>query len=432
MRVPILIFAAAAALWAGENNSFLIRNATVHPVSGPSMKNASVLVIDGKVSEVGEKVQTRAKVKAIDGRGLHVYPGMIDAATLVGISEISSVRETADVGEIGEFNPQLRASIAVNPESEHIPVTRANGVTTVGVLAAGVSGGFGFGEISYIGGQISLMHLNGWTWEEMTITHGAAMQLRLPGIETRRRNPVTGQINPTPFSEARKRQEANLRKVATFFEEARRYQTARQANPGELKPDLRFDAMLPVLEGKQALLIPAATEREIRDAIAFAEQEKVKIILAGVRRPGAALEDLAKKKVPVILGSPFTPAQEEDDAFDATFRTAADLHRAGVKFAFASFGAQFARNLPYQAGHSVAFGLPYEAALRAVTLNAAEIYGVADRMGSIEPGKHADLIVTDGDPLEIRTQVKMMFVKGEAVDLETKHTRLYKKYKARP
>jgi hypothetical protein len=172
------------------------------------LKNASVLVIDGKIAEVGEKLQTRAKVKTIDGRGLHVYPGMIDAATLVGISEISSVRETADVGEVGEFNPQLRASIAVNPESEHVPVTRANGITAVGVLAAGVSGGFGFGEISYIGGQVSLMHLNGWTWEEMTITHGAAMQLRLPGIETRRRNPMTGQISATPFSEARKRQEA--------------------------------------------------------------------------------------------------------------------------------------------------------------------------------------------------------------------------------
>ncbi len=423
---------AAALLSAGENDSFLIRNATVHPVSGPKLNNASVLVIDGKIAEVGERLQTRAKVKVIDGRGLHVYPGMIDAATLVGISEISSVRETADISEVGEFNPQLRSSIAVNPESEHIPVTRANGITSVGVLAAGVSGGFGFGEISYIGGQISLMHLDGWTWEEMTITHGAAMQLRLPGIETRRFNPATRESAATPFSEARRRQETNLRKVKTFFEEARRYQTAKQASPATLKTDLRYEAMLPVLEGKLPLLIPAAREREIRDALAFAEQEKVKVILVGVRRPGGAIEEIAKRKIPVILGSPFVPIQEEDDPYDATFTLAADLHRAGVKIAFASLGAQFARNLPYQAGHSVAYGLPYEAALRSVTLNAAEIYGVADRIGSIDPGKYADLIVTDGDPLEIRTQVMMMFVKGEPVDLESKHTRLYKKYRARP
>lgn len=423
---------AAALLSAGENDSFLIRNATIHTVSGPKLTNASVLVIDGKIAEVGERLQTRAKVKVIDGRGLHVYPGMIDAATLVGISEISSVRETADISEVGEFNPQLRSSIAVNPESEHIPVTRANGITAVGVLAAGVSGGFGFGEISYIGGQISLMHLDGWTWEEMTITHGAAMQLRLPGIETRRFNPATRESAATPFSEARRRQETNLRKVKTFFEEARRYQTAKQASPATLKTDLRYEAMLPVLEGRLPLLIPAVREREIRDALAFAEQEKVKIILVGVRRPGGAVEEIAKRKIPVILGSPFVPIQEEDDPYDATSTLAADLHRAGVKIAFASLGAQFARNLPYQAGHSVAYGLPYDAALRSVTLNAAEIYGVADRIGSIDPGKYADLIVTDGDPLEIRTQVKMMFVKGEPVDLESKHTRLYKKYRARP
>lgn len=431
MRTAILLL-AAAALSAAENDSFLIRNATVHPVAGPKLTNASVLVIDGKIAEVGERLQTRAKVKVIDGRGLHVYPGMIDAATLVGISEVGSVRETADMGEIGEFNPQLRASIAVNPESEHIPVTRANGITSVGVLAAGVSGGFGFGEISFIGGQLSLMHLDGWTWEEMVVTHGAAMQLRLPGIETRRRNPMTGESTGTPFSEARRRQEANLQKVRGFFEEARRYQTAKQANPASTRPDLRHEAMLPVLEGRLPLLIPAVREREIRNAIAFAEQEKVKIILIGVRRPGAALEEMAKKKIPVILGSPFTPAMEEDDPYDATFTVAAELHRAGVKFAFASLGAPFARNLPYQAGQAVAYGLPYEEALRAVTLNAAEIYGLADRVGSIQPGRLADLIVTDGDPLEIRTQVKLMFVKGQAVDLESKHTRLYRKYRARP
>lgn len=432
MRIPVLLLAAAAAMAGAEGDSFLIRNATVHPVSGPKMANASVLVVDGKIAAVGAKVQAKGKMRVIEGKGLHVYPGMIDAATLVGISEISSVRETADVGEVGEFNPQLRASIAVNPESEHIPVTRANGITAVGVLAAGVSGGFGFGEISYIGGQVSLMHLDGWTWEEMTVTHGAAMQLRLPGIETRRRNPMTGQLTTTPFTEARRRQEESVRKVRTFFEEARRYQTARKAAPDTTRQDLRFEAMLPVLDGKLPLFIPAATERDIRDAIAFAEQEKVKIILAGVRRPGAAAALIAEKKIPVVLGSPFVPAQEEDDAYDATFTVAAQLQKAGVKFAFASLGAQFARNLPYQAGRSVAFGLPYDEALRAVTLNAAEIYGVAERMGSIDVGKSADLIVTDGDPLEIRTQVKMMFIKGAAVDLESKHTRLYKKYRARP
>lgn len=430
MRHAWLIGAIALSLSAADN-TFLIRNATVHPVSKPKLENASVLVVDGKIAEVGAKIAAKGKVKVIEGKGLHVYPGMIDAGTVVGLSEISSIRETQDTGEIGAFNPQLRPLIALNPESEHIPVTRANGITTVALLPASTGGRFGGGG-AVIGGQISLAHLNGWTWEEMEVARSVAMQLNYPAISSVSFDPNTFQITRGNYQNSKRQRDERVQQLEQFIEEARRYQTAKKASAPGLKIDLKMESMLPVLEGKLPVVVFAARAREIREAIQFGDKMKIKLVLAGVARPGNTVEMIAKKQIPVVLGSPFTPSPEEDDPYDSTFALASELHKAGIKIAFASFGAQFARNLPYQAGQAIAFGLPPEAGLRAVTLNAAEIFGVAGQVGSIDPGKWADLMVTDGDPLEIKTQVKHLFIKGEAVDLESKHTRLYKKYMARP
>jgi imidazolonepropionase-like amidohydrolase len=430
--------AAAVALSAADNNTFLLRNATVHPVSGPSMQNASVLVVDGRIAEIGQKVAPKGKVRIVEARGLHVYPGMIDSGSPIGLAEIASVRETVDTGELGDFNPQLRALIAVNPSSEHIPVVRANGITSVLVTPGTTGGGRGASAGSLISGQASLMHLDGWTWEEMEIRRSAAMQMAWPVIQMPRGRGVDVEAllpglaaRRTTFAEARRNQQQQVQKIQDFFDAARRYQKAKAAGES-IQPDLRYEAMIPVLEGRQPLMIFAAREREIREALDFAARERLKIVLAGVRRPGKTLEDIAKRNVPVVLGTTFVSPLEEDDPYDEPFTLPARLHQAGVKFAFASFGVQFARNLPYQAAQAVPFGLPYDEALKSVTLNAAQIWGIDSEYGSIEKGKYADLIVTDGDPLEVRTQVKMMFIKGMPVDLESKHTRLYKMYSARP
>ncbi|HBY64702.1 MAG TPA: hypothetical protein DEH78_33190 [Solibacterales bacterium] len=444
MRIAVLAALSAASALAGADDTFLIRNATVHPVSGPSVENASVLVRDGKIAEVGAKVAAPKGVRIVEGKGLHVYPGMIDSATQVGLSEISSVRETNDTGELGEFNPQLRAVTAINPASEFIPVTRANGITTAIVMPGSAGGGGGGGELqallgggqtSYILGQASMVNLEGWTWEEMEVKRGAALQMRLPQMPQSlgRFASLLGLESQTSnVAEARRRVEQQRRTVASFFEDARRYQRAKAAQDPGFKPDLRFEAMLPVLEGKLPVMIAATRERQIREAVAWSEKEKVKLVLAGVRDAGKMAEELAKKKIPVIVGPTLALPIDEDDAYDAAFTLPAELHQAGVPIAFGSFGNQFARNLPYQVANAVAFGLPKEVALRAVTLTAAEIWGVADQIGSIEPGKVANLMITDGDPLETRTEVKQLFIRGKAVDLETKHTRLYKKYLARP
>ena len=222
----ISMVALAAPVMAAENATFLIRNATVHPVSAPKMDNASVLVVDGRIAEVGAKVAVKGKVRVIEGKGLHVYPGMIDSGTPIGLSEISSVRETVDTGELGDFNPQLRAIVAVNPESEAIPVTRANGITAV-MATPGPLGGGGRGSGGgIISGQMSLMHLDGWTWEEMEIQRGAAVQMAWPVIAGGGRGGASGMsrfgARRTTFAEAKKNQEAEVAKIREFFEEARR------------------------------------------------------------------------------------------------------------------------------------------------------------------------------------------------------------------
>jgi imidazolonepropionase-like amidohydrolase len=235
-----------------------------------------------------------------------------------------------------------------------------------------------------------------------------------------------------PFAQARRNYESRLRAVDSFFENARRYREAKLARSPEFKADLKYEAMLSVLEGKQPLMITAVRERAIRDAIALADRQKIKVVIAGGREFGKLLPELKARNIPVIAGPTLALPLNEDDAYDAAATLPSELFKAGVKFAFGTFGNQFSRNLPYQAADAVAYGLPYDEALKAVTLNAAEIWGVAGEIGSIEKGKWADLMITDGDPLETRTQVKQVFIKGRPVDLANKHTRLYEKYLNRP
>jgi imidazolonepropionase-like amidohydrolase len=430
-------FIAALPLLAAD--ALVIRNVTVHPVSGPEMAGASIAIAGGRITEVGAKIAAPKGAKVIDGRGLHVYPGLIDSATELGLSEISSVRETNDTGELGEFNPQLRAISAVNPASEHIPVIRANGITSAISLPYISSGGGGRGGAQatpIVTGQPALIHLDGWTWEDMAVKPGAAMELVFPSISSGRSR-FTDAENPaapprTPFAEARRNYEKRIKDLDNFFNDARRYQKAKAAAEPGFKPDLKFEAMLPVLDGKLPVMINANRERHIKDALAFADRQKIRMVLAGPREFGSTIADLKAKNIPVILGPTLALPVNEDEPYDSAFTLPAELHKAGIKFAFGTFGNQFSRNLPYQASAAVAFGLPYDEALKALTINAAEIWGVASEVGSIEKGKWADLMVTDGDPLEARTQVKMLFIQGRQVDLESRHTRLYEKYLNRP
>ena len=426
------LFAAAALAAPPEGGSFLIKSATVHPVSGPRLDGASVLVLDGKIAEIGPKVtMPKKKIRIVEGNGLHVWPGMINSGSMVGLAEIGSIRETNDPGEIGTFVPQLRPIVALNPDSEHIPVVRANGITMTALLPAGAGGRRGGANVQIIGGQISLAHLVGWTWEEMEVRREAGMHLRFPAISAMSFDPMTFSMTRGNYPNAKRQHDQQLQDLSSFFDDARSYWTAKRASQ-PVKKDLKFEALIPVLEAKTPLVIFASHEREIREAIEFADKQQVKLVLAAVRKPGANLETIAKKKIPVVLGRTQSGVDEEDDPYDEPYSLPARLHAAGVKFCFATFDAEFARNLPYQASQAVPYGLPYDEALRAVTLSAAEIWGIEKDYGSIDVGKMADLVITDGDLLEVTTNVKVVFIGGNEVDLENRHTRLYKKYSARP
>jgi imidazolonepropionase-like amidohydrolase len=439
-----LVLAGSAAFAA--DNTLLIRNADVYPVTGAAMKGVSVLIQDGRIADIGAKLAPAKGVRVLEGRGLRVYPGMIDSGTELGLSEISAVRETVDTGELGELMPQLRAVVAVNPESEHFPVVRVNGITSVMTFPSSGGGGgggggrFGGGERQMISGQAALIHTEGWTWEDMTINRSAAMHLIFPSIAGRggRGGSVpdsvlelfTGAVGGS-YTQAKRTYDQQIARLNDFFDQARQYQKEKAAHADGFKPDLKLEAMLPVLEGKVPLGVSASRASAIHDAIAFSEKQRVKIVILQPRDVAKAGPELKAKNIPVILGRVLALPDAEDDPYDEAFTQPAEAYKAGVKFAFGTFNNEFIRNLPYQAAAAVAFGLPYDEALKAVTINAAQIWGSASDIGSVEKGKWADLMVTTGDPLEIRTQVKYLFIKGKEIPLVNKQTRLYDKYMSR-
>jgi imidazolonepropionase-like amidohydrolase len=445
VRFLAILFGCTIALSA---ETIVIRNVDVYPVNGAEMKGVSVVLRDGKIAEIGAKLTPVKGARIIEGKGLRVYPGMIDSGTELGLSEISAVRESVDTGELGEFMPQLRALSAVNPDSEHFGVVRVNGVTSVMTFPSSGSGGggrFGGGDRQYISGQAALIHTEGWTWEDMAIDRCAAVHLIFPTLGGRGGRGggglpdvvleivpgAAGATGATGFTAAKRTYDQQVARITEFFDEARQYQKERAANAPGFKPVLKMEAMLPILEGKVPLAVSASRASVIHDAIAFADKQKIRIVILQPRDIAKAGPELKAKNIPVILGRVLALPEQEDDPYDGAFTQPAEAYKAGVKFAFGTFNNEFVRNLPYQAATAVAFGLPYEEALKAVTINPAQIWGHGNEIGSVEKGKWADLMVTTGDPLENSTLVKYVFIKGKEVPLVNKQTRLYEKYMAR-
>ncbi len=446
MKSIAILIGCAIAAWAASNDTFVIRNADVYPVTGAEMKGVSVLVQDGKIADIGAKIVAPKGMRVVEAKGLRVYPGMIDSGTELGLAEISSVRESVDTGELGEFMPQLRALVAVNPGSEHFGVVRVNGITSVMTFPSsggrgGGGGRFGGGEQQLISGQAALIHTDGWTWEDMAIERTAAMHLLFPAIAGRGGrggSPIPDSVLELipgaaggTYTQARRAYEQQISKLNDFFDQARQYQKERAAHAPDFKTDLKMEAMIPVLEGKVPMAVSASRASAIHDAIAFADKQNIKIVLLQPRELGKAAAELKAKNIPVILGRVLALPQAEDDPYDQAFTLPAEAYKAGVKFAFGTFDNEFVRNLPFEAATAVAFGLPYDEALKAITINPAQIWGVGNELGSVEKGKWADLLVTSGDPLEIQTGIKHLYIKGKEVELTNKQTRLYEKYVAR-
>ncbi|HYL74372.1 MAG TPA: amidohydrolase family protein, partial [Bryobacteraceae bacterium] len=377
-------------------------------------------------------VEVPAGAQVIDGKGLQVYPGLFDAVTQMGLSEISAVGATVDSSETGPFNPDVVAATAVLPSSEHIPVTRAAGITEV--LAVPGSGGFDSGGGSgVLNGQASAIHLSGWTIDEMLIKKSVAMAVNWPQIQTRTFDFATFSRKDKPFADAKKEYDKEVSELTEWLERARHYALALEhEKAADFQRDVKLEALVPVVRGQLPILVFADQAREIRNAVEFADKQKLKIIIAGGSQAYKVKDLLRSKSVPVILRPMLTLPNEEDDAYDRLLSQPAELAKAGVKFAIASFDNSFARRLGQNAANAVAYGLPYDEALKAVTLYPAQILGLADQVGTLEPGKAANVIVTNGDPLELTTDVRYLFIKGKLTSTDNKHQHLYEKYLNRP
>ena len=412
----------------GRAGTFAITNSRIVTVSGGVIENGTVVIQDGKIAAVGADVAIPAGAERIDGRGLSVFPGMIDAGTNLGLAEIGQgANATMDVAETGSMNANAKAILGVNPHSSHVNVTRVNGITTV---LSQPSGGL-------IAGQSTVIDLNGSTQGDMVVVPAAGLVINFPRIST------FGGFNPgagpqvVDFSEAVKRRDTQIEELKTAFKKAENYGRAKDAYAKDKAipypaTDTRLEALVPYVRGERPIIFTAERERDIRAIVKFVSETKVKGIISGGQEAWKVADDLKKNNIAVIYTNIYNLPVRDDDNYDFLFEAPAKMQQAGVKFAISTGdGGAEVRDLPYQAGIASAFGLPKEEALKSVTLYPAQILGVSDRLGSIEVGKMANIVVTDGDMLEPRTNVKYLFIEGRLLPLTSRHTELFDSFKDR-
>lgn len=421
-----------ATLAQTASAGYAITHAKIFTVSGAPIEGGTLLIKDGKIAAIGTDVNIPPDAIVIDGKGLEIYPGFFDPVTQMGLSEISAVRATVDTTETGEFNPDVVAATAVLPSSAHIPVVRASGITEV--LAVPASGGFdSSGATNLVGGQASAIYLAGWTMNQMAIRRNAAMVVDWPEIETRTFDTSTFTTKDKPFTEAKKDYDKHVDQLTDWFEQSRHYaQALEKAPPGSFERDVKLEAMVPVIRGQMPVLVFADNARDIRNAVEFCEAQKLRMILAGGTEAWKVKDLLRSKNIPVILRPTLGDPPEEDDAYDRLMTQPAELTAAGIKIAFGSFDNGFARRLGQQAANAISHGLSYEDGLKAVTLYPAQIFGLDSQLGTLEVGKVASAIVTNGDPFELTTEVKYLFIKGELTSTDNKQKELFEKYLNRP
>lgn len=413
----------AAVLSAGGAvaETIALVGGTVHPVTAPEIREGTVLIVDGKITAVGATVQIPADARRVDVSGKHVYPSLIAAATQLGLVEISSVRATVDTTEAGEINPSARADFAMNFDSEHLPVTRSAGVLVAGVTPIG----------GIVSGQAAVMKLDGWTREDAAVKAPAAVTVFWPNMRIDR----SPEARFSMRVQERRRDEA-IERLKDAFAEARAYGRAKGAEGKGGLPrhdaDPRLEALLPAVEGKIPVLVIANQLAQIRGALAWAKEDNLKILIGGGADAWRAAGELAQAGVPVILEPVLGLPLRADEPYDAPFTGPATLVKAGVRVAINEADAQFVRNLAHHAATAMAFGLSREKALESITIEPARILGVADRLGSLEPGKDATLFVSDGDVLDLRSKVVAAYLDGRALDLSDRHKKLYERYRNRP
>ena len=393
-----------------------LRGATIHTVTGGVIENGVILFANGVITAVGADLEIPDGTRVIDAAGKHIYPGLIDAYSAVGIAEIGAVGVSNDINELGDFNPNVRADVAVNAESRHIGTTRSAGVLTTLTTPDG----------GLVSGMSSAMALEGWSWEEMSMQSAAALNVNWPNPNPRRFRGFGGfgfgqREDPPSY-------EDQVRQLKGFFAEARAYRDAVAAGE-EVRSDSRYLAMTPVFDGDLPVVVAADGAAQINDAVTWAQEENLRIVIRGGRDAIHVADRLVAEDIPVILTSTMAAPGRDYEGYDGAYSMPARLHEAGVRFAISGgSGSLYSNRLPFEAGVAVAFGLPEDEALRAVTINPARFLGLDDRIGSLEPGKQATFLITTGTPLDMTTDIEQAYIQGRELDMMDIQKYLFEKY----
>ena len=398
--LALALMIALPTLAEAQQNDYAITGGTVVTVSGVAIPNGTVLVQDGMITAVGANVTIPAGVERFDASGKFVYPGLIDGGTGLGLQEAGGMAGPVDNFELGPYNPHIEAYIGIDHTSEMLGVQRVGGFTTV------VTGLSGRGEP--IPGYDSMIDLWGWSPQEMAVEK--RIGLRVNWADDRAED------------------------LKTYLQEAEAYAArVEMAEAGELSDfewDVRMDGLIPVVTGEVPVIFEASSDDDIKAAVEFAEDLDLRYLIRGGRDAWKITDFLVEHDVKLLFsGIHATPGREEP--YDIHYATPALLHEAGVDFAIYSGGVANVFSLTYEVGMAVAFGLPMEKALRSLTIDAARLLGVDDRLGSIEEGKIANLLITTGSPIEYTSQVETMFIRGELVPWDDKFNRLLRLYRGR-
>lgn len=429
------IFLAIAALFSVAANAqetvlpakeqkglMFIKNATIHVGNGKVIENGIIKIKDGKIEEVGTNIAIPVDdVKVFDVKGKHVYPGLILSTSNLGLSEINSVRATQDVREIGDMNMNVRSIVAYNSDSKVINTLRSNGVLLANIVPQG----------SFVAGSSSVIQLDAWNWEDAAYKTDAGMHVYMPLLLARpgggRFGGGGGGAGPqAPASDPVKAGLEKIEGLKSFFKEAKAYHAA----PSHEETNLKFEAVKGLFNKTQKLYVHGNTVKQILVALDFVKEFGFDVVIVGGSESYRVADLLKQNNVSVILQQPHSLPTATDDDVDQPYKTAAALQKAGVLFAISDDDAQTrGRNLPFNAGTAAAYGLTKEEALAAISLNAAKIMGVADKTGSIEVGKDANIVVSEGDLLDMRTSnVTDAFIQGRKIDLTDKHKLLNERF----
>jgi imidazolonepropionase-like amidohydrolase len=398
-----------------QSEPVAIQGATIHTVTNGVVENGTILFNDGVITAIGTDIEIPAGTRIVDGTGKHIYPGLIDAYSTVGISEIGAVGVSNDINELGDFNPNVRADVAVNAESRHIGTSRSAGV----LVAFSTPGG------GLVSGMSSALSLEGWSWEEMSLESAAALNVNWPNPNPRR---FRGFGGFRPQEEDPPTYEEQVQQLKDFFGEARAYRDAVAAGE-EVRTDSRYAAMMAVFDQEIPVVVAADGAAQINDAVTWALEEDIRIVIRGGQDAIHVADRLVANDIPVILTSTMAAPDRDYEGYDGAYSMPARLHEAGVRFAISGgSGSLYTNRLPWEAGVAVAFGLPEEEALKAVTINAAEFMGVDDRVGSLEPGKQATFLITTGTPLDMTNDIEQSYIQGREIDMMDIQKFFFEKY----